>query len=71
MLSYPEKITNRHRERRAYVYSRQSDPKQVRHNIGSQYNQYALVQRAVELGWRPEQVQVIDIPCIPTWYSLA
>jgi len=59
-LSPPEKITARHRERRAYIYIRQSDPKQVRHNVGSQYNQYALVQRAVDLGWLPEQVQVID-----------
>jgi DNA invertase Pin-like site-specific DNA recombinase len=55
-----EKLTAQHRQRRAYVYIRQSDPKQVRQNLGSQYNQYALVQRAVDLGWLPEQVQVID-----------
>lgn len=59
-MSGAETITARHRERRAYVYVRQSDPKQVRDNVGSQYNQYALVQRAIELGWLPEKVHVID-----------
>jgi DNA invertase Pin-like site-specific DNA recombinase len=54
------KITAQHREKRAYVYIRQSDPKQVRLNRGSQYNQYALVERAVSLGWIPERVQVLD-----------
>ena len=54
------KITAQHRERRAYVYIRQSEPKQVRRNRGSQYNQYALVEHAVSLGWIPQRVQVID-----------
>jgi DNA invertase Pin-like site-specific DNA recombinase len=56
----PEKITGGHLQRRVYVYIRQSDPKQVRENRGSQYNQYALVERAVAMGWRAEQVHVID-----------
>jgi DNA invertase Pin-like site-specific DNA recombinase len=55
-----EKITPQHRSRAAYVYVRQSTPKQVQHNQESRYNQYALVQRALELGWVPEQIQVID-----------
>lgn len=55
-----EKITTQHRERRAYIYIRQSDPKQVRQNLGSQYNQYALVERAVDLGWLAEKIHVID-----------
>lgn len=54
------KITAQHREKRAYVYIRQSDPKQVRLNRGSQYNQYALVEHAVSLGWIPQRVHVID-----------
>ena len=54
------KITAQHREKRACVYIRQSDPKQVRLNRGSQYNQYALVEHAVSLGWIPQRVQVID-----------
>lgn len=59
-MSSTDKITAQHREKRAYVYVRQSDPKQVRDNLGSQYNQYALVERAIGLGWRREQVHVID-----------
>jgi DNA invertase Pin-like site-specific DNA recombinase len=54
------KITAQHRERRAYVYIRQSDPKQVRQNRGSQYNQYALVEHAVSFGWIPQRVHVLD-----------
>lgn len=55
-----EKITTRHRQGQAYVYVRQSTPKQVRANQESQRNQYALVERALELGWPREQVIVID-----------
>lgn len=54
-----EKITARHWERRAYVYVRQSTLRQVEHNRESQVNQYALVERAVALGWAQEQVSVI------------
>lgn len=55
-----DKIAPRHRERRAYVYVRQSTPKQVQQQRESQVNQYALVQRAIALGWPPERVHVID-----------
>ncbi|GAC1561311.1 MAG: recombinase family protein [Herpetosiphon sp.] len=55
-----EKITPRHREQRAYVYIRQSTPKQVRENRAGQENQYALAQRANALGWPPERIHVID-----------
>lgn len=55
-----EKITARHRERGAYVYIRQSSPKQVQHNQESQRNQYALVERAAALGWTAQQIHVID-----------
>src|SRR5207253_1488435 len=47
-------------ERRVYVYVRQSSPKQVQHNRESQANQYALVQRARDLGWPPDRIHVID-----------
>ncbi len=62
MLTTPDtdKITSRHREGRAYVYVRQSTPKQVQQHRESQRNQYALVQRAIALGWLPERVHVID-----------
>lgn len=55
-----EKITTRHRERHAYVYVRQSTPHQVHHHLESQRNQYALVQRAIDLGWPAPRVHIID-----------
>ncbi len=55
-----EKIVPRHRERRAYVYIRQSTPKQVRQNKAGQENQYALVERALALGWPRERIHVVD-----------
>jgi len=55
-----EKIALRHQEQRAYVYVRQSSPQQVQHHRESQRNQYALVERAVALGWPPERVHIID-----------
>src|SRR3712207_3307627 len=60
MLSHPAKITAHHRERAAYVYIRQSTPKQVREHHASQENQYALAERARALGWPPDRIQVID-----------
>ena len=55
-----EKITTRHRERHAYVYVRQATPHQVHHHLESQRNQYALVQRAIDLGWPAPRVHVMD-----------
>jgi Resolvase, N terminal domain len=55
-----DKITPRHRERRAYVYVRQSTLQQVEHHRESRENQYALVQRAQALGWPRERVHVVD-----------
>jgi excisionase family DNA binding protein len=52
------KITAEHLARRAYVYVRQSTPDQVHNNLESQRRQYALVERARQLGWA--QVDVID-----------
>jgi hypothetical protein len=48
-LAGPEKITPRHRDRGAVVYVRQSTPRQLHHNQESERNQYALVQRAIDL----------------------
>jgi DNA invertase Pin-like site-specific DNA recombinase len=59
-LPQPEKITSRHRERAAYVYVRQSTPKQGQQHLESQRNQYALVQRALDLGWPSPRIHVID-----------
>ena len=54
------KITPAHRQRGAFVYIRQSTPTQVEHNRESTERQYALADRAVELGWPREQVTVVD-----------
>lgn len=52
------KIQARHLERRALVYIRQSTERQVLNNRESQKLQYALVDRAKDLGWN--QVEVVD-----------
>ena len=54
------KIQASHHQRNAFVYVRQSSTHQLEHNRESTARQYALVHRALELGWRREQVQVID-----------
>lgn len=54
------KIAPSHLERNAYVYIRQSTLQQVLRNKESTERQYALVQRACELGWSKEQVLVVD-----------
>lgn len=60
MRATANKITPHHHARRAFVYVRQSTAKQVRENRAGQENQYALVERAVALGWPSERVVVID-----------
>lgn len=56
----PSKVTLRHQRRRAYVYVRQSSPRQVLQNREGRQNQYALTERALALGWLPERIHVID-----------
>ncbi|GLS33874.1 Site-specific DNA recombinase [Mesorhizobium albiziae] len=59
-LMLPEKIGQRHQERQAVVYVRQSTVRQVTQNRESTRLQYGLAERACRLGWRREQVTVID-----------
>jgi DNA invertase Pin-like site-specific DNA recombinase len=54
------KITPDHLRRQALVYIRQSTTHQVRSNHESVERQYALVERAVALGWAPEATHTID-----------
>jgi DNA invertase Pin-like site-specific DNA recombinase len=54
------KICARHLERTAYVYVRQSTPQQVQRNPEGRENQEALARRAVDLGWSPGRVRVVD-----------
>jgi DNA invertase Pin-like site-specific DNA recombinase len=49
-----------HLERGAYLYIRQSSLRQVIENVESTKRQYALRSRALALGWRDEQIIVID-----------
>ena len=56
------KIKPAHTQRSAFVYIRQSTASQVEHNRESTQRQYALVDRAVELGWQREQVNVVVPP---------
>jgi DNA invertase Pin-like site-specific DNA recombinase len=54
------KVTEQHRRRRAVVYVRQSTLHQVERNVESAARQYALRERALELGWPAESVSVVD-----------
>jgi len=54
------KVSARHLERKAYLYVRQSTPRQVLENTESTKRQYALRQRAMALGWPEARVVVID-----------
>jgi DNA invertase Pin-like site-specific DNA recombinase len=55
-----ELVTKNHLERRAIVYVRQSTTHQVINNQESLRLQYALRQRACDLGWRESDVDIID-----------
>jgi DNA invertase Pin-like site-specific DNA recombinase len=54
------KITDQHRHKPAYVYLRQSTPGQVRHHRESTERQYALREKAQELGWNQAAIHVLD-----------
>src|ERR1700693_4241912 len=54
------KIKPSHTQRAAFVYIRQSTPGQVEHNRESTARQYALADRACQLGWPKEQVVIVD-----------
>ena len=59
-MSDGDKITEAHRRLRAIVYVRQSSPGQVQNNHESRALQYALRDRAIELGWPAESIAVVD-----------
>lgn len=60
VMTFSEKVQGRHRDRMAIVYVRQSTLRQVEQNQESTRLQYALVERALQLGWAREWVEVID-----------
>src|ERR1700674_1889115 len=54
------KVTPQHLEHDAYLYIRQSTPRQVLENTESTQRQYALRDRAVALGSPLERIHVLD-----------
>lgn len=59
-MTTSELVTPAHLARKAIIYIRQSHPHQVLTNQESTRLQYALQQRALELGWGPDDIEVID-----------
>jgi hypothetical protein len=53
-----EKITDRHLQRKAMLYIRQSSPHQVAHHQEGRRLQYAMRERLQQLGW--SEIEVID-----------
>ena len=60
MQADAQKLKPEHLKRDAYLYVRQSTPRQVLENSESTKRQYALQQRAIALGWSSERIIVID-----------
>jgi DNA invertase Pin-like site-specific DNA recombinase len=60
MMNEASKVQPHHLERGAYLYIRQSSMRQVVENVESTKRQYALRGRATALGWRDDQIIVID-----------
>src|SRR6516162_4626300 len=59
-MTTSELITPQHLQKKALIYVRQSTLTQVIFNQESLRLQYALEQRAQSLGWRAEDIEVID-----------
>jgi DNA invertase Pin-like site-specific DNA recombinase len=53
-------ISEQHLSKTAYVYVRQSTLAQVRHHQESTERQYALREKALQLGWSDSTVQILD-----------
>jgi DNA invertase Pin-like site-specific DNA recombinase len=54
------RVAPHHLSRDAYLYIRQSTPRQVNENAESTRRQYALRERAIALGWPAQQIHIID-----------
>jgi len=59
-MSISDLIQDTHLRRLAVIYVRQSSPNQVLNNQESQRLQYALRERAKQLGWHEKDILVID-----------
>jgi hypothetical protein len=60
MQAEMQKIKPEHLKREAFLYVRQSTPRQVLENQENTKRQYALRQRAIALGWHADHIVVID-----------
>ena len=60
IIETSQKVTASQLKRSAFLYIRQSTPRQVLEHSESTARQYALRKRAIALGWQNEQVVVID-----------
>jgi len=54
------KVEDHHRQRPAYIYIRQSTLGQVRHHRESTERQYALREKAIQLGWKASTIRILD-----------
>ena len=59
-MSTSELVTPTHLAHKAIIYIRQSTPHQMLSNQESLRLQYALKQQAINLGWREEDIEIID-----------
>ena len=59
-MTTSELVTPHHLQLKALIYIRQSSPHQILSNQESLKLQYALRQRAVDLGWADTQIEIID-----------
>jgi DNA invertase Pin-like site-specific DNA recombinase len=59
-MSITAKIADRHLSRQACIYVRQSTLAQVRSNQESTERQYNLLNKARSLGWKAEQIRILD-----------
>jgi len=55
-----EPVQETHRQKLACIYLRQSTLKQVRQHQESTERQYALREKALQLGWPPERILILD-----------
>lgn len=55
-----QKIQFQHLQKTAYVYLRQSTMGQVRFHQESTERQYALREKAIQMGWKSESIQILD-----------
>jgi DNA invertase Pin-like site-specific DNA recombinase len=59
-MNFSEHISAQHLSLKALIYIRQSTQYQVMNNQESRQLQHALKQRAIEFGWPPENIEIID-----------